>query len=171
MGQQEICYDTELTIDGMGMVIYSIGAVEHINEGENFFSKEFSKPEQVAEHIRKGDIVGFNLGTSGTFNIKFRSGYPSLLIEQQYPISIRLALNVIGGTISIIDLFWLMEWSNDCPQSQQINLEDGYYHMTVSTARPKSGIWGDSQDIYIFLEKIDVMPKLAWSAIPQLYIE
>jgi len=166
--QSEINYDMDLVIDGMGIVLYSDGVVNDIEEGENYFIKEFNTPEQVAKHIKKGDIIGFNTGSSGRYCIKFRSGYPNEEIEQKFPISIRLAINVKGGTLSVIDLFWLMEWSDDCPIEQQLSIEDGIYHLTVSTVKPKSGIWGDKQEIYIFLNRLDEMPELTWTGVPQL---
>ncbi|WP_313585311.1 hypothetical protein [Lacrimispora sp.] len=51
--QNEINYDMDLVIDGMGIVLYSDGVVSDIEEGENYFSKEFSSPEQVAKHIKR----------------------------------------------------------------------------------------------------------------------
>jgi hypothetical protein len=167
--KKEIYYDLKLTIDGMGFVLYSDCAVEEIEEGYNYFEKEFATPSQVASHIRKGDVVGFNTGGGGTYCIKFRAGYPNEEIDEKYPISIRLAIDVKGGRISIIDLFWLMEWSKVCPVEQQIPVDDGIYHVTVSTMKPKSGIWGDNQEIYIFLNKIKEMPQLRWSGVPQLF--
>lgn len=167
--QKEINYDMELVIDGMGIVLYSEGAVSHIEEGEDYFSKEFSTPEQVAKHIKKGDIIGFNTGSGGTYRIKLRTGYPSEDINQEFPISIRLAMDVKGGKLSIIDLFWLMEWSNECPTDQQIAIEDGIYHLTVSTAKPASGIWGDKQEIYIYFNRLEEMPELTWTGVPPLY--
>lgn len=169
MEQKEIYYNVEIKIEGMGFVLYSKGAVENIKEGENFFSKEYAAPEQVASHIRKGDIVGFCTGSGGIYNIKFRTGYPSAEIDERYPISIRLAIDVKGGKISIIDLFWLMDWSNECPIEQQIAVDDGVYHMTISTAKPKSNIWGDHQDIYIYLNKLEKMPELTWTGVPELF--
>ena len=169
--RNELSHDVDLMIDGMGMVLYSDGAVIHIAEGENYFQKEFSTPEQVAEHLKKGDIIGFNTGSAGSYGVKFRSGYPNEQMEQDFPISIRLALQVKGGALSIIDLFWLMEWSKECPSEQQLNLEDGIYHVTVSTAKPMSGIWGDNQEVYIYLNKLDEMPTLTWAGIPQLFTE
>lgn len=170
MNQKNIDYDVEVVIDGMGFVLYSEGVVKNIMEGEDFFNREYATPEQVASHIKKGDIVGFNTGSGGKFNIKFRTGYPSIEIDEKYPISIRLAIDVKGGKLSIIDLFWLMEWSSDCPAEQQIDIEDGVYHMTISTARPKSNIWGDDQDIYIYLNKIEKMPELTWTGVPELFV-
>ena len=167
--KKEINYDLELTIDGMGFVLYSDGAVEGIEEGYNYFENEFATPSQVAMHIRKGDIVGVNTGGGGKYIIKFRTGYPNEETDEKYPVSIRLAIDVKGGKISIIDLFWLMEWSKECPAKQQIPVADGVYHVTVSTVKPKSGIWGDNQEIYIFLNRIKEMPKLTWSGVPQLF--
>lgn len=40
--------------------------------------------------------------------------------------------------------------------------------MTVLTRQPQSGILGDGQDIYIFMNKLDEMPELSWEGIPQL---
>lgn len=164
-----INYDVEIQIEGMGFVIYSKGAVLDIKEGDDYFDKEFATPEQVASHIRKGDIVGFNTGSGGTYNIKFRTGYPSKIVDEQYPISIRLAIDVKGGEISIIDLFWLLDWSSECPAEQRIAVDDGIYHLTILTAKPQSNIWGDHQDIYIYLNKLETMPELTWTGVPALF--
>lgn len=160
--------DMEITIDGMGLVLYSSEVMAHVSEGENFFEKEFSTPQKVAEHIGKGDIVGFSTGTGGDFNIKIREGYPDSTLAGQFPISIRLAIEVKGNKLSIIDLFWLMDWCDDVPKEQQVSVKEGIYHLTVLTRKPQSGIWGDTQDIYIFMNKLDEMPKLSWEGIPQL---
>jgi hypothetical protein len=168
--QKELNHDIELILDGLGIVIYSEGMVKDIEEGVNYFNMEYATSSQVALHIKKGDIVGFSTGSGGVFNLKFRTGYPNEEIDKDYPISIRLAIDVRGGKISVIDLFWLMEWSNECPPEQQILIDDGIYHMTVSTAKPISGIWGDGQDIYIFLNQIAEMPELMWSGVPELFI-
>jgi hypothetical protein len=79
-----------------------------------------------------------------------------------------LAINVVGGKLSVVDLFWLMDWSKDCPVEQQLSIEDAVYHLTISTAKPKSGIWGDNQEIYIHLNRLEEMPELTWPGVPQL---
>ncbi len=158
-----------LSIDGMGMVIYSNKAMEYLEEGENFFSYEFSTPQKVSEHIAKGDIVGFNTGTGGNYHLKIREGNPSKKVNEQFPVSIRLSLEVRGNKISIIDLFWLMEWSNDVPEEQQIDVEEGIYTLTILTRKPDSDIWGDDQEIYIYLNKVEKMPILSWKGVPQLF--
>lgn len=85
--------DVELCIEGMGIVFYSPATTKNIPEGIDFFKTEYSKPEDVAAHIKKGDVVGFCTG---------------------------------------------------------------------------SGIWGDSQTIYVYLNRLDEMPALNWQGVPQL---
>jgi len=161
--------DIQLITDGTGIVIYSNEAMTHISEGEDYFMKEFSTPQKVAEHIKKGDIIGFNTGSAGTYNLHIRGGYPSEKMLVEYPIAIRLALNVIGNKISFIDLYWLMEWSDYVPEEQTIDADEGIYHLTVLTGKPSSGILGDNQDIYIYLNKLEEMPDLKWDGVPFLY--
>jgi hypothetical protein len=161
--------DMPLTIDGVGIVLYSDGAVRDIPEGEDYLSKEYSQPSQVAEHIHKGDVVGFCTGSPGDYVLRFRSGYPDPEQDEQYPISARLAIAVDGGRLSAIDLYWLMEWSSDFPSEQQLEIEDGIYHITLLTRAPDSGIHGDNQEIYVFLNRLEAMPDLAWEGVPQLF--
>lgn len=161
--------DILLTIDGMGIVIYSNEAMKNIEEGDNYFTKEFATPQKVSEHIKRGDIIGFNMGSSGTYNLHIRQGYPSIEIIEKYPISARLALNVLGNKVSFIDLYWLMEWSEYVPEEQTIEIEEGVYHVSVLTQKSSGGKIGDNQDIYVFFNKISEMPKLLWDGVPQLF--
>ena len=171
MTSEKINYDINLIVDGMGIVFYSDGAVKNIKEGEDFFEKEYEDPNKVAEHIKKGDIVGFCTGSSGEYILKFRRGYPSNEIDQEYPISIRLAIVIDGGRLCIKDLFALMDWNSECEKDQQIKIEDGIYHITLNTKIPASGIDGDRQEIYVFLNKLDKIHKLMWEGVPQLLKE
>lgn len=157
-----------LSTDGPGIVMYSDANMSYVSEGEDFFSKEFQNPDNVAEHIRKGDIIGFNTGSSGTYNITVRTGYPSEKVLEEYPIAIRLALDVKGGSVSVIDLFWLTEWSSEVPDEQKIFLPDGIYHVTVMTRKPDSNIWGDNQKIFMYFNRIEEMPQLTWRGVPGL---
>lgn len=59
-----------------------------------------------------------------------------------------------------------MDWSSDCENI--LELENGIYHITLCTQVPKSGIYGDDQEIYVYLQKLDEMPLLAWEGVPQL---
>ena len=64
-----------------------------------------------------------------------------------------------------------MEWSGTAPEEQQIELEDGFYHLTVLTRLPDSGYWGGEQTIYIYFNKLDAMPQLTWKGVPQLFTD
>ena len=85
--------------------------------------------------------------------------------------SIRLGIQVSGGELRVIDLFWLSEFDPDCPGEQTLALEDGFYHITLNTRKPKSGLWGDRQVIYVYLNKMPQMPELAWPGVPCLFEE
>ncbi len=134
---------THLSIDGMGIVLFSAEVMKDVVPGSNFLTAEFTNPKQVGEHIRKGDITAFCTGTGGDFILWLRSGYPDSNAEKEFPIMIRLALEVRGGSLQFCVLFWLSDWNTDFPQEQILSLPDGYYHITVCTKKPESGYWGD----------------------------
>ena len=160
-----------LDIDGMGIVFYSAETMKDVIPNTDFLSSEFTSPQQIANHIKKGDITAFCTGSSGSFDIHFFEGYPSVDILEKFPVSIRLALDVQGGSIQFCDLFWLSKWNTDFPKNQMIELPDGYYEMTVCTCLPESGCWGDEQTIYIYFNKVDKMPELTWTGVPYLFTE
>ena len=155
----------------MGMAVYSDGCMSGVTEESDFFSSDFAEPSRMAEHIRKGDITGFCTGSGGDFTLKIREGYPDKETDEAYPVSVRLGLEVRGGKVSFIDIYWLMEWSGTAPEEQQIELEDGFYHLTVLTRLPDSGYWGGEQTIYIYFNKLDAMPQLTWKGVPQLFTD
>ena len=140
-----------LSIDGMGIVLFSAEVMKSVIPGSDFLAQEFTVPEQVGAHIRKGDITAFCTGTGGDFTLWFRSGYPDSNAEKEFPVMIRLALEVRGGSLQFCDLFWLSNWNTDFPQDQILSLPDGYYHITACTKRPESGYWGDDQIICLYL--------------------
>lgn len=158
-------------IDGLGIAFYSPGMVTNIPSGSDFLTQEFNRPEDIANHIRTGDITAFCTGASGQFTLLVRDGYPDDTVSEAYPVAIRLGIQVKGGKINIVDLFWLMEFSTECPPEQIVELADGFYHMTVLTRRPETGIWGDKQTIFIYFDKLSEMPELAWTGAPLLFTE
>ena len=159
--------DISIYIAGMGIAFYSPGMVTDIAVGNDFLMQEFNRPADIGGHIRKGDITAFCTGTSGQFELRFRNGYPDKNINEKYPVAIRLGLQVKGGKIHVIDLYWLME----CPQEQVVEVQDGFYHITALTRKPNSGRWGDNQVIYIYLNELPEMPELTWNGAPTLFTE
>lgn len=53
-------------------------------------------------------MVGFCTGSGGEYTLKFCEGYPDEEICKEFPGSIRLAINVVGGVICVLDLFALI---------------------------------------------------------------
>lgn len=103
--------DIALSIDGMGIVFFSPETNKDIPEGMNFLDEEYSAPEDVARHIKKGDVVGFCTGTGGDFILKFREGYPTDELLEEQDVAIRLGIDLQDDKLCRIDLFWLSEWS------------------------------------------------------------
>lgn len=160
-----------LTIDGLGIALFSAKTMDYVEPGSDFFTNEFEDAQQIAEHIRKGDITAFCTGTGGDFCLHFLTGEPTADVMEQFPISVKLGLNVQGGSVQFCDIYWTFRWTTDFPQDQVIPLEDGFYSIIVCTRMPESGYWGDNQTIYIYFEKVDKMPELTWRGVPYLFTE
>ena len=164
-------YDLHLVLDGLGIALFSAKKMEYVTPGSDFFTAEFDNPKQIAAYLNQGDITAFCTGSGGDFDLHFLSGAPSAEILEQYPVSVRLGLEVQGGSIQVCDVYWLMKWDANFPQEQIIPLEDGFYEITVCTRLPESGYWGEDQTIYLFFEKAEHMPELSWRGIPDLFTE
>ena len=80
-------------MDGRGIVFFSPETNKEIPEGMNFLDEEYSAPEDVARHIKKGDVVGFCTGTGGDFILKFREGYSTDELLEEQDVAIRLGID------------------------------------------------------------------------------
>lgn len=155
-----------LDISGLGIIMYSDFAVAHIAEEEDYLLKKYMQPKDIIEHVCQGTIVGFGTGTSGCFNLHFKEGYPDESAMDLYEYKLRLGIEVRDKRICVRDLYDLMEWSADCPESQYIELDNGFYHITLCGNRPSSGILGENQKINVYLKKLDEMPNLKFVGAP-----
>lgn len=183
MKWEHLCKDIKLSLDGLGMVFYSEGAVQQIPIGEDYFKKEFLDPQKVAEHIRCGDMIAIcTEGESYEFELRFRSGCPSDEIQQNYPAQLQFAIHVMGTEINVVDVYWLMQWKNDCPKKQQVELEPGIYQMKVCGEPPLRALEEQLSEeeceeyanrprvVYIFLDRLEEMPEQHWNnGVPDLY--
>jgi hypothetical protein len=161
---------TEMTLDiaGLGIVFHSPVFAEHIADGADYFGSNYTTEEQVQAHIQKGTLVGFCTGSPGTFVLRFHDGYPheSALHESEF--KLRLGLHCKGGVVCFRDLFELIEWHVECPPDRIFHLDDGFYHVTLRSNSPASGIIGDNQVIDFYLQRLAEFPKLAKQGIPTL---
>lgn len=157
-----------LYVAGMGIIFHSPESVSHIKEGEDYLSSNYTTEKQVQSHIQKGSIVGFCTSSPGTYVLRFHDGYPEEDVLQKAEFKLRLGLHCIGGIVCVRDLFELLDWQDDCSESQKVTLEDGYYHVTLISNLPDSGMLGDDQKIDVFLQKLESFPPLSTKGIPTL---
>jgi len=157
-----------LSIQGLGIIFYSPFAAEHIRKGEDYLNKRYLKPEDVVPHILAGTVVGFGTGSPGTFELRFRAGYPSDDELESHDCKLRLGLEVRDETLCVRDLYDLLRWQRRCPDGQRLTLADGYYHVTLVSSAPPSGILGDDQVIDVYLNPLSTMPSLKYDGVPML---
>ena len=157
-----------LDIAGLGIVFHSPDFAQHISEGDDYLTSSYSTEQQVQSHIQKGTIVCFGTGTPGTFILTFHTGYPEESFLQSCEFKLRLGLHCSGGHVCFRDLYDLMNWHRDCPNRHTVELEDGFYHVTLCSNPPESGVLGDNQRVLVYLQKLREMPPLAKQGIPSL---
>ncbi|HVJ80530.1 MAG TPA: hypothetical protein VNC50_05625 [Planctomycetia bacterium] len=160
--------EVPLDICGLGVILYSPPAVEHIMEGSDYFQLHFREPADVARHVMECQLIAFCTGSPGTFRLRFADGAPDEQAVKAAAFKLRLGLQVRGGAVCIRDLYDLMLWSDECPESQQIPVEDGWYLLTVFTSPPPKGTFGDGQLIEVALERVECKPALRWDGVPSL---
>lgn len=160
--------DIMIQIDGLGIIIYSPFSVAHINEEEDYLTQKYMTPQQVADHVNRGTIVGLATGSPGNYTLKIRIGYPNEKTLDESDFVLRLVLEVQDNKVCIRDLYDLMEWTADLPDEQVIHLENGYYHITVVSNLPDSKIRGDHQEIYLYFNQLTEMPRITYLGVPTL---
>jgi hypothetical protein len=160
--------EVAIDISGLGFILYSPPAVRHIVEGSDYLDQHFSQPRDVARHVMDCHLTAFCTGTPGSFLLRFRDGPRDEQAVAAAEFRVRLGLEVREGVICIRDLYDLMQWSAECPASQQVRMADGWYRLTVYTSRPPTGIFGDNQALDIHLEATQEKPKLRWEGVPTL---
>lgn len=158
----------EVSIEGLGFIIYSPFAVAHIREGEDYLSNSFWKPDDVARHVRACTIAAFCTGTPGDFVLEVSDDPAGWAQINSTEFCISLGVEVRDQQMCIRDLYDLMEWSPNCPPDQRLSVENGFYRLGVHTSRPPSGIFGDNQRIGIVLERLSEAPNLDWQTVPLL---
>ena len=157
-----------LNVSGLGIVFHSPKSAAHIAEGDDYFSSNYQSEQQVQAHIQNGTIVGFCTGSPGVFILNIYLGYPNDNQLHQCEFKLRLGLNCVGGCVCVRVLYELMDWRKDCAPDRIVELTDGFYHVTLCSNTPSSGILGDNQNIDIYLQKLNAFPKLAKQCIPTL---
>lgn len=157
-----------LELVGPGFIFYSPFAVSDIANGEDYLLSGFEKPSTVETQALQGKIVGVSTGSPGDFLFDFHSGYPTDELLSSYQYKLRLGIQIKDRLLCIRDLYDLMEWDSECPEEQKIRLKDGFYHITLLSSLPSSGILGDNQKVLVYLQKLNEMPNLKLNGVPTL---
>lgn len=157
-----------ISIDGMGLVVYSPFAVKKIPKGEDFLMKCLWKPEDVKKQVERCQIIPFCTGSSGDYIIECFEDLPSGDYLSRFEYILRLGIIVRNDLVCIRDLFDFTRWDAKCPDTQKISIPSGYYVMTICTSTPESGITGDNQLIEIHFHKIDFFPATQCNGVPLL---
>lgn len=157
-----------LEISGPGILVYSPFAAAHIREGEDYLTTSYMDEEQVQPHIQRGGLVAFGTSTPGTFVIHARGGYPPEETLDAADYTLRLGLEVKDRTVCLRDLYDLLDWTAEVPPEQLIELDDGFYHITLHSNRPPSGVLGDNQEVWMYFQPLPEMPALYPRGVPTL---
>jgi hypothetical protein len=157
-----------LDVAGLGIVFFSPFAVAAIAEGEDFLAKRYMLPADVANHVNACTISAFCTGSPGIYTVRVENGRPSNEAVAAAQFSLRLGLEVRGGSVHFRDLYDLMNWTRVTPASQVVSLDDGFYLVTVLSSLPTSGLVGDEQIIELHFELVSAKPQLQWTGVPQL---
>lgn len=160
--------EMEITIAGLGFIMYSPPAVKHIPKGSDYLQGHFFDAEDVVQHVKDCQLTAFGTGTPGTFRLRFHDGPLNTTAMKKADFSLRLGIQVHEERICIRDLYDLMDWSPKCRVAQQLPIEDGWYRLSIYTLRPESGILGDNQVIDIHIQKVQKKPSLRYDDIPSL---
>lgn len=157
-----------LTIEGLGFLLYSPFAVEHIPPGRDYLRAHFSAAADVAASATSGKLVGVGTGSPGDFVLRFFDGYPDeeKLLESQF--RLRLALEVRDDVFCVRDLYDLLEWDPACPALQQVAVDSGFYHVTLCSWMPNSGVLGDMQRIDVHMSSLPQLPTVRYDGVPTL---
>lgn len=159
-----------LHVDGLGILLYSPFGAAGIRDGEDYLSGQYSSSGQVVPHVLRGDLVAFGTGSPGDFRLDFFLGYPHPELLRAREFKLRLGIEVRDGVICVRDIYDLLKWSQNCPEGQRVGVGDGFYHVTVCSDVPRSGVLGDDQQIEVFLKPLDRMPELSYTGIPVLCV-
>lgn len=161
-------HELDISIAGLGIIIYSPFAVAHISEGSDYFSLHFLDPQMVAEHIMACRLSAVSTGSPGNFRLSIFDGqYPDQAVKDAMA-AVRLGIEIQNNEICFRDLYDLMDWHRECPKSQRVTIPDGFYELTVFTTRPASGILGDNQRINLHFQSVAERPKLKWVGVPDI---
>lgn len=116
-----------MEIAGLGIICYSPFAAGQLRAGQDYLTTSFTRPEDVAAHVLRGDITAFCTGSSGHFELVVSDEPLDSAALQGAAFKVRLCLEVRDSQVCFRDLYDLLRWSPHCPDGQSISLAEGFY--------------------------------------------
>ena len=95
-------------------------------------------------------IVPFCTGSPGDYTIRVCMGLPTDEQKLNYDYKLQVGFIVRDNELYIRDVYDLMDWTKECNLNQRIEIESGFYIITLLTIIPQSSIIGDHQIIDMF---------------------
>ena len=158
-----------ISISGLGIIFYSPQSVKHIEEGEDYLREHYYNPQDVIKHIYEGSIVGIATGTPGDFNLNLYQNIQPDIESIDPDFALKLCLEVTDNVVYFRDLYVLLKWKAESETDIKLDIENGHYEVIVCSWIPKSGILGNNQQIDMYFNKTDTLPKLHYEGVPTLY--
>ena len=157
-----------LDLEGMGVIIFYDHAVAKIEEGEDFLSARYWRPEDVAKEVNSGGILGVCVGEPGTYVIKVREGMPCDELRDNTKLKLRLSIKVSDGQVHFGDLYSLERWTNAYAKQDEksIKLDNGYYTILLAGNIPNTRLRGDNQVIYMYFIRDDEFKETQYKDVP-----
>ncbi len=153
-------YQIDLYIAGLGIAFYSPFAVKDIPLGSDFLDENFMDPDDVAQSVMDCKISAFGTGSTGNYILNIIDGeYPEKKVAHSDK-ALRLGIEVKDNEIRFRDLYDFIEWEVECEEKQIIQIENGFYKITVFTNLSESGVLGDDQVINLHFQKVSDKPVL-----------
>ncbi len=157
-----------ISISGLGIIFYSPQSVKHIKKGEDYLSEHYWNPQDVIKHVYEGSLVGICTGTPGDFNMNIYQGIEPDIDSLNPDYALKLCLRVTDNAVYFRDLYALLRWEPESRADIKIDIESGNYEVIVCSWMPESGILGQNQQINMYFNKTETLPKLHYEGVPTL---
>lgn len=158
----------DLEIVGLGIVFYSPFAVAHIPAGQDYLESHFWNGRDVGDHVNACQISAFATGGPGRYLLELYDGSLDAQALDSGMATVQLGIEVRDGRLCFRDLYEFIRWDPACPAGQVITMADGFYSVRVYTSRPRTGILGDGQTVWVHFEARPEKPVLTWTVVPDL---
>jgi hypothetical protein len=119
----------ELYASGLGLMLYSPGAVAGLREAEDYYTPAGGLREPLAARVeREQRIVMLGTGSPQLdYRVHVSAGAPKAALTKAATARARFALKINGGCLLVRDGYDPMEWEAEAAHIQHVAVPDRYY--------------------------------------------